>query len=98
MKTTFTSALVLARSPSVQAANVCNNSRNRKGLWLVTKSERISELINLDMGFLSQTTYIALQTQLYPCENDACIKLRKKMKDIAPSVNGLFFETGPSSP
>ncbi|GAB1319240.1 hypothetical protein MFIFM68171_09450 [Madurella fahalii] len=91
VKTTFTSTLVLARSQSVQAANVCDNSRYRKGLWLVTKSELISELTNLDMGFLSQTTYIALQSQLYPCRNEACIEMRKKMKDIAPECKWTPF-------
>lgn len=91
VKTTFNTPLVLASPTSVQVVNACDNSRFRKGLWVVSKSKLISDLTDLDMGFLSQATYIALQAQLNTCRNTACVKMREKMEEVAPGCNWRPF-------
>ena len=91
VKTTFDTALVLGVPTSVQVAKVCDNSRFRKGLWVVSKSELISELTELGMGFLSQTTYIALQAQLNTCRNPDCVKMKEKIKQVAPACDWRPF-------
>ncbi|KAH6627467.1 hypothetical protein F5144DRAFT_513952 [Chaetomium tenue] len=91
VKTTFTSTLILAPPQSVQVANVCDNSRFRKGLWVSSKSKLITAFTRLEMGFLSQTTCIAREAQLYPCRNTACAEMRKKMETIAPGCKWTPF-------
>lgn len=83
--------LLIPTTIQVKSLFACQNSSRDNG-WIRDDSRARNTLVNRNTSFLNRLGQLCIESKIYICGNEACVRNRERMEKVIPSCKWTSFQ------